>query len=131
MTLMSFDQIVKLIAAISALIVAIAAAYGVIVLSASVEVESELFGKITLVPGSKASAPLQGSAGSVRPGTDSTVWESTCPEHTKVISGTCISQSGAVPLQNIGPNTAANRWECAWSGNVPKADVLALCLKIQ
>jgi hypothetical protein len=79
-------------------------------------------GEITL--GTVPSEPV-GGPGAARPGTNQTVWESECPARTKAISGTCISQSGNVPLQNIGPN--GNKWECAWAGPMPKADVQALC----
>jgi hypothetical protein len=122
------DRLVRLIYTVSVLVIAGAVAYGVVILNSRLEWENNVLGKVSLVPGSKPLEPVPGLLGTAQD-PSSTVWESTCPEGTKVISGTCISQSGPFSLQNIGPNEAANRWECVWAGSVPKADVQAICLK--
>ena len=81
------------------------------------------YGKVTI--GSVPTGPALGTDGQPRMGSDFTVWESVCPSKTVPISGSCIADS-PVPLQNIGVNE--QKWECAWSGPVPKATVKAVCL---
>ena len=118
----------NLLTAISALAIALAVVYAVVIQGATLTLDNKALGKLT-VQGKKPSEPVGGATGAARPGTDMTVWQSECPEDTKPISGTCISQSGNVPLQNIGP--AGMRWECAWAGPMPKANVQAVCLKVK
>jgi hypothetical protein len=115
----------RIITAASTLAIALAVIYAMLVQHSTVVCKGAL-GTLT-VEGSKPSEPVGGTAGAARPDTHMTVWESICPENTKPISGSCVSQSGFQPLQNIGP--AGNKWECAWGGPMPKADVQAVCLK--
>jgi hypothetical protein len=115
----------KIVTAISALVVAVSILYGVIVLHDSMSWEGAL-GKLTLGTKPAEPAPVEGTAGVARTGSNSTVWESECPLNYKAISGTCIARSSGVSLQNIGPN--GRYWECAWLGPMPKADVQAVCV---
>ena len=70
-----------------------------------------------------------GPQGSPRYGSNDTVWDASCPEGTTVISGTCISNAGAIPLQSVGPEPGKNRWSCAWTQPMTAASVQALCAK--
>jgi hypothetical protein len=118
---------------IAAVLVALAALRFLFFGGGSITWESPI-GKIVVTsPSSGAKDPqLAGKPGAPRDGTNNTVWQSECPENSSPISGTCIvlqSAGAAPPLQNIGPNPAMNRWECAWKGPVEKADVRAVCVK--
>ena len=70
-----------------------------------------------------------GPEGKPRPDTNNTVWDAYCPDGTAVISGTCVSEAGAIALQNFGPEPGNNLWACAWTKSMTKADVHAMCAK--
>src|SRR5262245_4443784 len=123
---LSIDEWAKLITAASAVAITIALIYGVI--SGSTLRGDTVLGKFELTP-SSASKISDVAIGQVRQGSSGTVWEARCPKGTEVISGSCIQARGpGVGLQNIGPNRAANQWECAWTAPV-EAIVQAVCLK--
>jgi hypothetical protein len=125
------ERLVGLIYAVSVLVIAGALAFGVVILNSGLQEENQAFGPVTLILAPEASdrrAPVQ-SETATTPDSGNTVWVSTCPEGTLVVSGSCSSGDGAIPLQSVGPNPAQNSWECIWAGNMPKANVRALCLK--
>jgi hypothetical protein len=70
-----------------------------------------------------------GREGSPRPQTQNTVWDAYCPAGTTVIFGTCVSNAGAIPLQNFGPEPGGNRWACVWTEPMAAASVHAMCAK--
>jgi hypothetical protein len=124
------ERLVGLIYAVSVLIIAGAVAFGIVILNTGLPGD-EAPGPVTLILAPEASerrAPVQGETVSA-PDAANTVWVSTCPEGTMVVSGSCNSGDGAIPLQRVGPNPAQNSWECVWAGNMPKANARALCLK--
>lgn len=121
----AFDDLVKIVTAASAFAVAFSFVYAVLVRGVSATWKTSL-GEF-IVDGSVPGGPTPGERGKPRANSNQTVWESTCPADTIPISGSCVAQSPGVPLQNIGPS--GQKWECAWFGPMPKADVRAVCLK--
>jgi hypothetical protein len=127
------------ISAIVAALAIVAAAVKFVFVGGQVEYDS-LIGKIIFQTNKSDPAPqfaqFAGEEGKPRPGSNNTVWESSCPPKTVPISGTCVVDAGQknVPaLQNVGPNIAQgiNRWECAWQGAVEKASVRAVCVRTE
>ena len=73
-----------------------------------------------------------GSPGKPLAGTNNQVWESTCPEATRPISGSCSvigASNSPETLHAFGPITTPNAWSCAWNSSV-SASVQAWCAKI-
>jgi hypothetical protein len=120
----------KTILTVLAALAVIAAAVRVLVWGGSAVWDSPI-GKIELRSNAENQASqFAGDVGVPRPGSNNQVWQSQCRDDTKPVSGTCIIEEGSAvfPLQNIGPNLDANRWECAWMGPVTRANVRAVCV---
>ena len=81
------------------------------------------------VPTVYPSTFMFGPEGKPRLGTNNTVWDAYCPAGTTVISGACISEAGALELQNFGDGASDNRWACAWTEPAKAATVHAMCAK--
>jgi hypothetical protein len=125
------ERAVGLIYAMSVLVIAGVVAFGIVILNSGPQSGNDTAGNVTVILAPEASnqrALVQGETGSA-PDSSNTVWVSTCPEGSMVVSGSCGSGDAAVPLLSVGPNPAQNSWECTWAGNMPKANVRALCLK--
>jgi len=84
---------------------------------------------LPVMPKVYSSTFMFGPEGKPRPDTNKTVWDAYCPDGTTVISGTCISNGGAIALMNFGPEPGDNRWACAWPEPMVAADVHAMCAK--
>lgn len=54
-------------------------------------------------------------------------YQAICAGGRKVVGGSCISLSGNVAIQNAG--ISGNGWSCVWVGEMPRADVYALCAR--
>lgn len=139
------DKWTKVATASSAVVIGLSLAYAVIVRHAGAQIETPL-GRFIIEQAPRAEGPsdikdssvkdsgvVTGGPREARPGTNQTVWQSTCPPNSRVLSGICrvLDEGNVPPLQNVGADLSSNRWECVWRGSVQKAFVQAFCLTLE